>query len=153
MSAMFCYQCQEASKGEGCTTRGTCGKTPDLAALLDLLVFVSKGVSLVASAFRRKGLPTREADVYVVDSLFMSITNANWDEPRTLEQIRRGIALREAMTGQAITGGELLSPLPLAATISATDDASLKALAPAIGVLSTADVDIRSLRELLIYGL
>lgn len=153
MSAMFCYQCQEASKGEGCTTRGTCGKTPDLAALLDLLVFVSKGVSLVASALRKQGLPTREADVYVVDSLFMSITNANWDEPRTLKQIRHGIALREAMMEQATTGGERLFPLPLAATISATDDASLKALAPAIGVLSTTDVDIRSLRELLIYGL
>ncbi len=150
---MFCYQCQEASKGEGCTTRGTCGKTPDLAALLDLLVFVSKGVSFAASALRNHGINTREADVYVVDSLFMSITNANWDEPRTLAQIRRGIALRDAMIAQVSTVGELPSALPLAATFNATDDASLKALAPAIGVLSTADVDIRSLRELLIYGL
>jgi hydroxylamine reductase len=153
MSAMFCYQCQEAAKGEGCSTRGTCGKTPELAALLDLLVFVSKGVSLVACALRKHGHLTREADAYVVDSLFMSITNANWDEPRTLAQIRRGIALRDAMIVQVSAAGDLPSPLPLAVTFRATDEASLKAIAPAIGVLSTADEDIRSLRELLTYGL
>lgn len=153
MSAMFCYQCQEAAKGEGCTIRGTCGKTPELAALLDLLVFTSKGVSLVANALGKQGYNTRAADVFVVDSLFMSITNANWDEPRTLDQIRRGIALRESMLAEHRGDVVMPSPLPLAATFQTTDDASLRALAPAVGVLTTADEDIRSLRELLIYGL
>lgn len=153
MSAMFCYQCQEASKGVGCTTRGTCGKTPDLAALLDLLVFTSKGVSIAAHALRNQGFSTREADIYVVDSLFMSITNANWNEPRTLEQIRCGISLRESMLTQCRAGGDFPSPLPWCATFHTTDNASLKVLAPAISVLSTVDEDLRSLRELLVYGL
>lgn len=153
MSAMFCYQCQEAAKGEGCTIRGTCGKTPELAALLDLLVFTCKGVSLVASALRKEGKPTGEADVYVVDSLFMSITNANWDEPRTLEQIRRGISLRQKMISALENPSVLPSPLPLPATFASTDDASLRAFAPSVGVLTTCDADMRSLRELLIYGL
>ncbi len=150
---MFCYQCQEAAKGEGCTIRGTCGKTPDLAVLLDLLVFTSKGVSLVANALGKQGYHTRAADIFVVDSLFMSITNANWDEPRTLDQIRLGISLRESMLAQHCGDVVLPAPLPLAATFQTTDDASLRALAPAVGVLTTADKDIRSLRELLIYGL
>ena len=150
---MFCYQCQEAAKGEGCRIRGTCGKTPELAALLDLLVFTSKGVSLLATALRRQGFSTKEADVYVVDSLFMSITNANWDESRTLAQIHQGIALRETMMARHGADVGLPSPLPLAATFKPADDAALRALAPAVGVLSTTDVDLRSLRELLVYGL
>lgn len=153
MSAMFCYQCQEASKGVGCEVRGTCGKTPELASLLDLLVFTSKGVSLVADSLRQQGIRSREADVYVVDSLFMSITNANWDEPRTLEQIRRGVALREKLLENHRHDIALPKSLPLAASFQVTDDNSLRALAPAVGILTTADADLRSLRELLVYGL
>jgi hydroxylamine reductase len=121
--------------------------------LLDLLVFASKGVSIAASAKRRKGGETREADGFVVDSLFMSITNANWDERRTLDQIRKGFELRRRMVAEL--GGEsaLPQPLPLAAVFHATDDEALRSFAPAAGVLTTKDEDVRSLRELLVYGL
>ena len=150
---MFCYQCQEASRNEGCSIRGTCGKTPALAGLLDLLVFTAKGVSYFADIARRHGRTTHDADTYVVDALFMSITNANWDEPRTLDMIRRGLGLRTRLRQDLAATQPLPAALPLAATFNPRDDDALKALAPAVGVLSTTDADIRSLRELLIYGL
>lgn len=154
MSNMFCFQCQEASKGTGCTIRGTCGKTPALAALLDLLVFTAKGVSLLAEAATARGLRTAKADDYVVDALFMSITNANWDEPRTLAMIRTGVTLRDTLRAQlAAAGHTFAGALPAAATFPAGDDTSLRTLAQRVGILTTADADLRSLRELLIYGL
>ncbi len=151
---MFCFQCQEASRGTGCTVRGTCGKTPALAALLDLLVFTAKGVSHAAAAANERGLKTGHADTYVVDALFMSITNANWDEPRTLDMIRRGVALRDALLGElAAAGHAFAGAQPAAATFRAGDDDALRLLARSVGVLATGDADMRSLRELLIYGL
>ena len=154
MTNMFCFQCQEAAKGSGCTIKGTCGKTPELAALLDLLVFTAKGVSLMAEAVRAGGGETGEADVYVVDALFMSITNANWDEPRTLEMIRRGVVLRDAMrAGLTARGHVFAKPLPPAATFVPGTDAAMREFARTTGVLSEADEDLRSLKELLIYGL
>ena len=154
MDTMFCFQCQEAAKGTGCTIRGTCGKTPALAALLDLLVFTAKGVSYLAVAAGERGLTTAQADVYVVDALFMSITNANWDEPRTLAMIRSGVDLRDRMRAQLAASGYTFSgELPTAATFTAGDDTTLRSLAKTVGVLTTSDADQRSLRELLIYGL
>lgn len=151
---MFCFQCQEAARGSGCTVRGTCGKTPALAAVLDLLVFTAKGVSLMAEAARGRLPESAEADTYVVDALFMSITNANWDEPRTLAMVRRGVALRDRLRAALESAGhEFARPLPRAARFSAGTDAELRDLARTVGVLATGDADVRSLRELLVYGL
>ena len=79
---MFCFQCQEASKGTGCTIKGVCGKSKEVSNLQDLLVFVSKGVSIFASIAGSRGLNSPEADQFVFDALFMTITNANFDDQR-----------------------------------------------------------------------
>ena len=80
--SMFCFQCQEASKGTGCTLSGVCGKTPEVANTQDLLLFVVRGVALYNQELRKIGKPSSEADKFVFDGLFMTITNANFDKTR-----------------------------------------------------------------------
>lgn len=93
--SMFCFQCQEAAKGTGCTAIGVCGKTPDVANLQDLLVFVSKGVSIFADLGRQHGLVVAKADKFVFESLFSTITNANFDKTKILAKIHEGFHVRD----------------------------------------------------------
>ena len=144
--AMFCYQCQETAGCTGCTRSGVCGKGPELAAMQDLLVYVTKGLSAVTTALRTQGTTVDPAvDRLVVRNLFTTITNANFDESavtacirETLDQTRRLRPLTAAA-------------LPEAACWDGQGDWREKAAG--VGVLSTADADIRSLRELITYGL
>ncbi|SMO45244.1 hydroxylamine reductase [Saccharicrinis carchari] len=149
---MFCYQCQEAAKGTGCTIKGVCGKTDEVAALQDVLLFVSKGLAHANTAAATKGLDSDKAYKYLIDALFITITNANFDGAKIEEKIREGIALRD----------ELIANIEAKGVTVPTDEPSVKyagktksdflSIAPSIGVLSIENEDIRSLKELMIYG-
>lgn len=145
---MFCFQCQETAGCKGCTIRGVCGKTPDVAAMQDLLVYVSKGICAVTTMLRSEGKEV-SADVnhLITLNLFTTITNANFDK----KSIEKRIA--DTLEAKRILLQEIddLSSLPSAALWDGTDDWEEKA--KTVGVLSTTDEDIRSLRELITYGL
>ena len=140
---MFCYQCCA-----GCTRVGVCGKQPDVAAMQDLLVYVTKGLSAVTTALRAQGATvTAEVNHLVTWNLFTTITNANFDKAAIEARIRETLAVKAALLGQAADA----SALPQAALWDGSG--SWEEKAKAVGVLSTKDEDIRSLRELITYGL
>ena len=93
---MFCYQCQETAKNEGCKVMGVCGKTADVANLQDLLIFMCKGLSHYTLPLRKFGIELPEVNRFIVDSLFMTITNANFDRKRFVTRVRLAYELREA---------------------------------------------------------
>ena len=98
---MFCYQCQEAAKGVGCTTRGVCGKSPDVSALQDELLWLLKGLSFYGVKARELGVTDPEADLFVAQALFATITNANFDPDRFVALCREAIALRDRLAAGA----------------------------------------------------
>ncbi len=143
---MFCYQCEETLKGSGCTIRGVCGKDGETAALIDVLIYVCKGVSERNIAALNKGMADQKAGLFVVDSLFSTITNVNFDSSWFKNRIKEAIKIRDAIPrGDGVEHD--------ACTWTPKDDAEILAKAEKIGVLSTGDVDVRSLRELLVYGM
>lgn len=147
-NAMFCYQCQETAGCKGCTRSGVCGKKPDVAAIQDLLVYVTKGLSALAEALRQEGKEVpAEAARRVSLNLFTTITNANFDRAAIEARIRETLALRDRLLPQL---GDAAA-LPAAARWDGSGDWLAKAAA--VGVLATADEDVRSLRELITYGL
>ncbi|MBN2560019.1 MAG: hydroxylamine reductase, partial [Phycisphaerae bacterium] len=92
---MFCYQCEQTAKGTGCTTHGVCGKDPDTAALQDLLIHMAEGVAQYAHRSRQLGARNHDADVFVVEALFTTVTNVDFDPQRLAELVRKGAAVRE----------------------------------------------------------
>ncbi len=145
--SMFCYQCQEAAKGIGCEVKGVCGKNEDVAKLQDLLIYTLKGI---AEIVKKAGLDTKEigpVNHEVTSSLFMTITNANFDEMVFEEQIRAMIIVRDELASKVSL------ELSDAATFKVVTKEEMLAKAASVGVLSTVNEDIRSLRELIIYGL
>jgi hydroxylamine reductase len=152
--SMFCYQCQEASKGVGCTIRGVCGKPEDVANLQDLLIFVLKGISKFDLIAREKGLSPKRTDRFIVESLFTTITNANFDKAAFVKRIQDALALREEIKAALVANGvEIPADLHESATWTASTEAEFDAKATSVGVLATENEDVRSLRELIIYGL
>lgn len=147
---MFCYQCQETAGCKGCTRIGVCGKTPQVAAMQDLLVFVSKGISAVTTQLRKEGKSV-SADVnqMVTLNLFITITNANFDEDMIVARILDTLRCKEELLAQVADQ----DALPAAAFWYAEEKTALDEKARQVGVLSTHDEDIRSLRELITYGL
>ena len=144
---MFCYQCQETAGCTGCTQAGVCGKQPDVAAMQDLLVYVTRGLSAVTTALRKGGQPvSKQVNHLITFNLFTTITNANFDKERIQERIRSTLETKSALLGQVKTP----SMLPKAALWDGTGDWEEKARQ--VGVLSTEHEDIRSLRELITYG-
>lgn len=145
---MFCYQCQETAGCKGCTMSGVCGKKPDVAAMQDLLVYVTKGISAVTTALRQEGkqVPT-EINHLITLNLFTTITNANFDKESIEARIRATLTEKEVLLNQVTN----LSALPEAAKWDGSSDWEEEART--VGVLSTKDEDIRSLRELITYGL
>ena len=151
--SMFCYQCQETAKGTGCTIKGVCGKTEDVANLQDLLIYTFKGICNLCSSSASTLSLRKDVDKFIMESLFSTITNANFDKSRIVERIQEGLSLREDLK-QAIlrVGGTIPANLHDAATWTAPAD-EFEAKAALVGVLATENEDVRSLRELLIYGL
>jgi len=151
---MFCYQCQETAKGTGCTVRGVCGKTDDLANMQDLLIFVLKGISIYSTKARELGIENAKVNKFVYEGLFMTITNANFDKERFFESVREGLKLREEIKNELVkAGGTIPKNLHESATWYGTTVEEFEAKNTSIGVLATEDEDIRGLRELVIYGL
>ena len=149
--SMFCYQCQEAAKGTGCEVRGVCGKTPETAVLQDLLIYTLKGISQIAGPAREQGKALPDADQAIMRGLFMTITNANFDNPVFEKTIIEYIALRDSLKKEL---GDLVpTELHDAATFVTLTGAAMEEKAKTVGVLSTENEDVRSLRELIIYGL
>lgn len=146
--AMFCYQCQEASRGTGCEIIGVCGKNPEVANLQDLLIYTIKGVSQLVVKGNVDVSAIKEINHEVINSLFMTITNANFDEAAIERQIVKMIGFREGLKAAAN-----LEKYSDAASFTVTDRDSMLKKARMVGVLATKDEDVRSLRELITYGL
>lgn len=148
---MFCYQCQETAGCTGCTVSGVCGKKPDVAAMQDLLIYVTKGLSAITTELRAEGQPVSETvDRLVTVNLFTTITNANFDKEAIVSRIEETLRVKEALRSQV----KAAANLPDAAVWNATaDQFAAKAASEKVGVLATKDEDIRSLRELITYGL
>jgi hydroxylamine reductase len=158
---MFCYQCEQTAKGTGCTAHGVCGKDPRVAGLQDLLVHACKGLSQVAHAARQAGVKDREADVFVIQALFSTLTNVNFNPADFEKSIRKAVSLREKIrkeyeaackangkTPEAFTGPAAWQP--------AADSAGLDKQAAEVGVEQRRKKygeDVAGLQELIMYGL
>ena len=149
--SMFCYQCQEAAKGTGCEIKGVCGKAPETAHLQDLLIYTLKGIAQVAGTARAAGKALPEADQALMRGLFMTITNANFDNDVFVKTIIEDLAIRDKLKGEL--GDQVPADLHDAATFSALSASAMEEKGSKVGVLATENEDVRSLRELIIYGL
>ena len=147
---MFCFQCQETAGCTGCTQAGVCGKKPEVAAMQDLLMYVTKGLSAVTTQLRAeaKEIPT-EVNHMITRNLFTTITNVNFDKDAITARIQETLDKKQELQAQV----QNKKALPDAALWSSDDPAEFQVKAVEVGVLSTKDEDIRSLRELIIYGL
>ena len=145
---MFCYQCQETAGCKGCTMSGVCGKKPDVAAMQDLLIYVTKGISAITTALRQEGKQVSAKINHLITlNLFTTITNANFDKESIESRIRATLTEKEVLLKQVTN----LTVLPEAAKWNGAENWEEKART--VGVLSTENEDIRSLRELITYGL
>jgi hydroxylamine reductase len=152
--SMFCYQCQETAKGTGCTIAGVCGKNEKVANMQDLLIFVLKGISVFSTKARVLGIEKDEVNKFIFDGLFMTITNANFDQDRFVSKIHEGLKLREKIKAEFIAaGGKVPENLHDSATWRGNSLEEFEAKNISVGVLSEKNEDIRSLREMIIYGL
>ena len=142
---MFCFQCQETAGGKGCTISGVCGKKPEVAAMQDLLIYVTKGLSAVATRLREENKTVdKEINHLVTMNLFATITNANFDRDALRHMIEKTISAKtELLMRVSSTAG-----LPEAALWNGTEDV-YDAKAASVGVLATENEDILSLRELI----
>jgi hydroxylamine reductase len=153
---MFCFQCEQTAKGEGCTKIGVCGKQPDTAALQDLLVYALKGLSLYAVQGQKHGVKDAEIDKFTCEAIFSTLTNVNFDSARFVKLINKTVELREELKSKvAAAGGKVDFSEPAASFQPAASQAELVAQGEGVGIKSDSDVnpDILSLKELLTYGL
>lgn len=149
---MFCFQCQETAKGQGCILKGVCGKDASTARAMDLLLFVVRGVCVATDQLNRMVVPVpEEVNGFVVDALFSTITNANFEEESILKRIDKGFILREQLKKLAAENGVAL---PSVDEVEWTGNrADYDSKAAEVGILREKDEDIRSLKELIVYGL
>ena len=145
--SMFCYQCQETAKGTGCILSGVCGKTPEVANMQDLLLFVVRGIAVYNQALRKDGRSSARADKFIFDALFTTITNANFDKHAIIEKIKKGLELKKDLSNQVT-----IEHAPDECTWYG-DETEFEEKAQTVGVLRTSDEDIRSLKELVHYGI
>ena len=147
---MFCYQCQETAGCTGCTKFGVCGKSPDLARMQDLLIYTTKGLSEITSRLREEGKEvSKDVNHLITINLFTTITNANFDDEVFYQRVKETLATKEALLAK-LDNKENLSE---SALYNATSKLELDEKSTKVGVLATEDEDIRSLRELIIYGI
>ena len=151
--SMFCFQCQEAAKGTGCTIKGVCGKSDDLANMMDLLMFTMKGMSVYSTALReQKQYENPIVNKFIFDGLFATITNANFDKKVFETRILRSLELRNMLKAEAEKQGVKVDTSFEGCTWNGNPD-QFEAKAATVGVLTEKNEDIRSLRELVIYGI
>jgi len=156
---MFCFQCQETAKNTGCTVKGVCGKTEETANLQDLLIHVLKGIAVYGEKLKEVGVLDRQTGLFVARGLFATITNVNWDNDRFVAMIREGLKRRDQLRDKFLAayrekhGRDFEEPLHDSATWFSDDVAEFEEKAKSVGVLTTENEDVRSLRELLIIGL
>ena len=148
---MFCYQCQETARGTGCTKVGVCGKRPELSGMLDLLVYVTKGLSCVTTMLREEGKEVgKDVNHLVTVNLFATITNANFDRDAIIARIKETLAVKEELREKL----DDPTGLPEAAVWNGNENEfDSKADSDEVGVLATENEDVRSLREMITYGL
>ncbi len=145
---MFCYQCEETNKGEGCTVAGVCGKKDEVAILQDMLIYVLKGISISNIEAKKLGIKNEKADIFIANELFSTITNTNFNKTYFLNKIKEAIKLRDEINNEISINHDYD-----AVTWTPKDDEDILKKAREVGVLSTDNEDIRSLRQLLTYGL
>jgi hydroxylamine reductase len=145
---MFCFQCQETVKNEGCNIKGVCGKTEETSNLQDLLVYVVKGLAIYAEKAKADGALDNKYGRFTIEALFATVTNVNFDNDRIVELIREALKLRNELKEKYGAAG-----LHDSAVWFSDDVAEFKKKAGEIGILSIENVDVRSLRMLLIYGI
>ncbi len=174
--SMFCYQCQETAKGTGCTMRGVCGKTADVSNLQDLLMYTLKGISVYALEARQAKIATPEADKFIMEGLFATITNANFDKEYFVVLIKQALIVRDNVKAALVKAGvkveaandstksiwrKLTDWFTADGAAEASHDSTLwfaenalefEKKAATVGILATENEDVRSLRELLTYG-
>lgn len=144
---MFCYQCQEAARGTGCTVKGVCGKLPELSNHMDILLAVVRGIGVLADMLQNY----EEAEAFIPDALFATITNANFDDDSISRRIAKGIEVRQKLYLRAVEAGKELPQYPeLTLTCCSTDEERSEC---SVGVLRYVNADVRSLKELTMYGL
>jgi hydroxylamine reductase len=145
---MFCYQCQETAGGKGCTVKGVCGKNEDVAKLQDLLIYTLKGISQIVVKGKLDIKKLDNVNYQMLNSLFMTITNANFNDAYIVNQIKKMLSIRDDLKKSVA-----LENLHDAAVFTVDTKESMLEKANSIGVLSTENEDIRSLREMITYGL
>ncbi len=149
---MFCFQCQEAAKGIGCTVKGVCGKEPEVANLQDTLLFVLKGVATINNKLREAGLAEPKVDKVIFDGLFSTITNANFDDVAFVIRIKKTLKVRDELKAKALEAGIVLPKHDSIDWIAVSSE-EFEAKAAEVGIMSETNEDVRSLKELIIYGL
>ena len=152
MSNMFCFQCQEAAKGTGCTLKGVCGKNDTTARAMDLLLFTLRGISVVATELRKNGKqPCDKLNAFVTDALFSTITNANFDDESIYARVDEGFTKRNKLMGKAMEMNISLPEIDELTWNGCREQYDEKAAK--VGVMREANEDLRSLKELIVYGL
>jgi len=152
--SMFCFQCQETAKGTGCTIKGVCGKTDDTAKMQDLLIYVLKGISIISTKARKIGIYHEETDKFIFDSLFVTITNANFDKVKIVEKVKEGLKIRENLKKEFLSsGGKLDEKIHDSVIWSGSTQEEFELKSEKIGVLSYQNEDIRSLTQIITYGI
>lgn len=147
---MFCFQCQETARNFGCTVAGVCGKKPETANLQDLLIYVTKGLSQVATRLRKEHKAvSKDVNHIITYNLFTTITNANFDDEKIAQRIILTIEAKNGLLSQLSNKNDLHD----AALFNNTDSATYEEFSKAVGVLSESNEDVRSLKELITYGL
>lgn len=148
---MFCYQCQETAFGTGCTVRGVCGKEPKTSAYMDLLLYVVRGIAIVNRELREKGAADLEANRMMLDAMFSTITNANFDDAAIKMRLQNALRKKNELIGLAQKRGIKLPEMDEVKFYVEPQD--YEAVAPTVGVLVELNEDIRALKQLVIYGL
>jgi hydroxylamine reductase len=156
---MFCYQCQEAARNQGCTVKGVCGKTDDVAKLQDLLVYVTKGVAIWSLKAREYNIHHKKTDAFILEALFTTVTNVNFDPARIYQLTEKGLELRQSLKAefesayQRKNGTSYHETVPEPGFLEVHGNINdFIARGSEVGVLSRTNEDIRSLQEILLYG-
>ena len=149
---MFCFQCQETAKNQGCTVRGVCGKPEETADLQDLLIYVCKGISVYGEKLKETGTVDKTAGRFICEALFTTITNAAWDNDMIIDRIRKALKVRDDIKKKV--GADISGTLPDCAVWTSDDKEAImaKALSDELRITATENEDVRSLKEMLTIG-